>query len=314
MTSSNKIIWTLRELTITIRQRQLNKFDVNLGVSGKRGVGKSTFLFKMFNSFKKEGFLQIKHQVYNQEDVINLLAKQSFRYCWDDEAINSGYKRDFQKAGQKTLIKIITNYRDNYNIYASALPFFYSLDKDLRELIFCHIHIIERGVAVILLPLPDQIHGSDPWDTKNNIKIEVKENIRLKANPDLTFRYHKLTTFAGYIYFGPMTKKQEKRYVEIKKGKRDKNFGIENLDSEKKSFNERAFDLLIGGKLTNDGLMQMCLAEGVKYSTVRTLLNTMLKDRGEKKTLKDFYRRGSIQSVNSIKKGDISGLVPTISS
>ncbi len=314
MTFRSKIIWTLRELTTTIRQRQMNKFDVNIGVSGKRGVGKSTFLFKIFNSFKKDGFLQIKHQVYNQEDVINLLAKQSFRYCWDDEAINSGYKRDFQKVGQKNLVKIITNYRDNYNIYASALPFFYSLDKDLRELIFCHVHIIQRGVAVILLPLPDQIHGSDPWDTKNNTKIEIKENIRLKKNPDLSFRYHKLTTFAGYIYFGPMTKKQERIYQIVKQEKRAKNFGIENPNSEKKSFNERVFDLLIDGKLTNDGLMQMCLAEGVKYSTIRTLLNTMLKDRGEKKTLKDFYRKGVIQSVNSIKKGDISGLVPSISS
>src|SRR4030042_2467296 len=130
----------------------------------------STIISKIFNSFKKEGFNQRKHQVYARKDVINLLACQQFGYCWDDEAINSGYKRDFQNKGQKDLIKIITNYRDNHNIYASALPFFYSLDKDLRDLIFLHLHVIERGVAVLFLPLSDQIHTQDQWDTKNNIK------------------------------------------------------------------------------------------------------------------------------------------------
>ena len=304
----------MKELTMTLRRRQLNKFDVNIGISGKRGNGKSTLLFKIFNSFKKQGFLQIKHQVYNQDDVINLLSQQKFRYCWDDEAINSGYKRDFQKAGQKTLIKIITNYRDNYNIYASALPFFYSLDKDLRELIFCHIHIIERGVAVILLPLSDQIHGSDPWDTKNNIKIEIKENMRLKKNPDLSFRYYKLTTFAGYLYFGPMTPKQEKKYNKIKESKRAKSFGIKTSAEIQGEFKDRVYALLIDGKLTQDGLMQMCLGEGKKYTTIRNLLNSMLKDNGDTRTVKDFYRAIHLKGVHNKVKGSITNLVPSISS
>ena len=315
MTSRSKIIWTLKELTLVLRQRQLNKFDVDLGVSGKRGNGKSTLLFKIFNSFKKEGFIQEKHQVYSQEDVVKLLANQEFSFCWDDEAINSGYKRDFQHAGQKKLVKIVTNYRDNYNIYASALPFFYSLDKDLRELIFCHIHIIERGLAVILLPLPDQIHESDPWDTKKNIKIENQEHDRIRKNPELNFRYHRLTTFAGYLYFGPMTKKQEKRYLDIKKAKRAKSLLIENGDElDKGSFKDRVFKLLLDGKLNKDGLIQMCLIEGRKYSSMMTELNRMLKNIGEVKTVKDFYKTTQIKSLNNKVRGGITELVPTISS
>ena len=62
MASKSKIIWTLRELTTCIRERQLNKYDANIGVSGKRGDGKSTILFKIFNAFKKNGFNQEKHQ------------------------------------------------------------------------------------------------------------------------------------------------------------------------------------------------------------------------------------------------------------
>ncbi len=310
--SKSKVIWSLKEFTQVLRERQLNKFDCNMGISGKRGDGKSTFLFKIFNSFKKDGFKQEKNQVYSQKDVIDLLANQYFGFCWDDEAINSGYKRDFQNAGQKTLVKVVTNYRDNYNIYASALPFFYSLDRDLRELIFVHVHIAERGVAVILLPLTDQIHASDPWDTKANIKVEERESARLKKNPNLNFRYHKFTTFAGYIFFGPMTPKQEKHYKEIKSRKRSKNFGLEKKEEEL-DFKERCYKLLIEGKLTNDGLLQACLVEGRKYSSMLSELNRLLKDNGETRTAKDFFQITVIKPLNSNVKGAIDKIVPHFS-
>ncbi len=312
MASKSSVIWSIKELVEVLRQRQLNEFDCNLGVSGKRGNGKSTLLFKIFNSFKKQGFNQEKHQVYQQEHVMNLLATQEFGFCWDDEAINSGYKRDFQNSGQKTLIKMVTNYRDNFNIYASALPFFYSLDKDLRELIFCHIHIIERGVAVILLPLEDQIHASDPWDTKTNIKIEQAEMKRIKENPDLPFRYSRLTTFAGYLYFGPMTPKQKRKYKEIKKRKRANNFEGAINQETKEDFNVRVFNLLVEGKLNKDGLIQACLLEGKKYTSVLTDLNRRLKNNGETKTVKDFYKTTHIKAFNNSLQGGISDLVPQV--
>lgn len=313
MAGKNKVIYSIKELTSLLRQRQLNKFDCNLGVSGKRGDGKSTILFKIFHSFKEQGFNQKEHQVYSQDDVIRLLATQKFGFCWDDEAINSGYKRDFQKSGQKNLIKVVTNYRDNFNVYASAIPFFYSLDKDLRELIFMHIHIIERGLAVIFIPLEGQIHSQDPWDTKNNMKIEQKENERIKRNPRLPFRYHRFTTFAGYLYFGPMTKKQEEHYLKIKHEKRAKTFDIKER-TEEIPFVEKVYNLLLDDKLTKDGLIQVCLTEGRKYSSVLTQLNGLLKDNGESNTVKDFFRKNEIKSLNSQSTGSISGLVPTISS
>lgn len=309
--SSYKVVWSIKEFCDVLRKRQLNKFDCNMGVSGRRGDGKSTFLFKVFNSFKNDGFDMDKQMEYSQKAVTSLLANQRFGFCWDDEAINSGYKRDFQGAGQKTLIKVVTNYRDNYNIYGSALPFFYSLDKDLRELIFVHVHIIERGIAVILLPLDNQIHASDPWDTKENIKVEQRESLRIKKNPELPFRYHKLTTFAGYIYYGPMTPKQERKYKEIKARKRSKHFGIEE-SSEKLDFKERCYKLLIDGKLTNEGLLQACLLEDKKYTSVMSELNRMLKNNGDTKTVRNYFQTDDKSVLNSKTKGAISKLVPTI--
>lgn len=290
MVSKSSVMWSIKELVEALKLRQLNEFDVNMGVSGKRGDGKSTLINKLLLRFK--GFKQLKHQVYKREDIINLLKNQEFKYCWDDEAINSGYKRDFQNKGQKELIKTLTAYRDNFNIYATAIPFFYSLDKDLRELIFLHIHIIERGLAVLFMPLEDNMHQTDPWDTKNNAKKEEKWQKKKAENPDFRFPWHKLSTFAGYITFGDLTLKQKERYKEIKKLKRGGAFltdGKENNGGES-SFYDRVYDLLIQKKLTRDGLIQMCLVEGKKYSAVATEMNKRLTDSGITETLRKFFK------------------------
>ena len=315
MVSKSRVIWTLKELTILFRERQLNKFDVNIGISGKRGNGKSTLAFKIFNSFKKEGFNQKKHQVYSQKDVINLLSRFTFSYCWDDEAINSGYKRDFQHVGQKELIKIVTNYRDNYNVYASALPFFYSLDKALRELIFVHFHIIKRGLAVMLLPLDNQIHSQDPWDTDNNKKIEIKENKRLEKNPDAKFRYHRLTTFAGFVRFGDMSKKQRLTYEAVKQKKRSIALNIVPQEKEK-TFVERTYDLLLLRKLTTDGLLQACALNESKYHSVVSMLNTKLKTEMKEGTVSTYLRKSLIDKAKDKLEEEslaqINSMVPKV--
>lgn len=310
MQSKSQVIWSIRELTEFLRKRQQNKFDVNIGVSGLRGNGKSTLLFKIFNSFKKKGFKQNKHQVYSREDVIELLSTQEFGFCWDDEAINSGYKREFQKAAQHDLIKIVTNYRDNFNLYASALPFFYTLDKGLRELIFMHIHIIERGFAVILLPVEDQIHSQDPWDTDANKKVEAKENKRIERNPESKFRYNRLTTFAGYLYFGPMSEKQERIYKQIKKTKRGESLGVNVGVEVRLDFNDKMYKALIEGKLTKQLLQSMCLIEGKKYYAVTSQLNRMLTNAGNPKTTRDFLTPQKEEVISSKLSPQIDNIVP----
>ena len=311
MVSRASVIWTLKEVTTCIRERQLNGYDANIGVSGKRGDGKSTILFHIFNAFKKHGFNQEKHQEYSRDKIINLLANQRFGFCWDDEAINSGYKRDFQTKGRKDMIKILTNYRDNFNIIGSAIPFFYSLDRDLRELFYLHIHVIERGIAILLMPIEASIHTTDPWDTKNNIKIEMQENARIKKDPNAKFRYHRFTTFVGYLYFGPMTEKQENIYKEIKQRKRALTFNIEGQE-EVIDFNQKIYNALIEGKITQEVLQQMCLIEGKKYSSVTTMLNIMLRDNGIGKTVKDFLIKQRPKGFLNNNKEQIDTLLPDL--
>ena len=327
VTTKSSVIWTMAELVKVLKQRQDNEYDVNIAVSGKRGDGKSTLILKLFKRFK--GFKQKKHQVYSREDIINLLKKQQFSFCWDDEAINSGYKREFQTKGQHELIKIITTYRDNFNIFASAIPFFYSLDKDLRELVFLHIHIIKRGLAIISMPLQDNIHQTDPWDTKNNSKKEEGWQLKKIKDPEFRFPYHRLSTFIGYLKFSDATEKQKALYKQIKIEKRG--FAFDNNEATKEHYEldlvEKLYKKIMDGKIGLEGLKQTCILENQKYTNVSHRLNKMLqnnnmsnslrfylkdyaeKQRKDKRTWKDkkdydkqFYEKNRVELLRKQKK------------
>jgi hypothetical protein len=304
------IIFSITDIAKIIQARQENEFDSNIGICGDRGDGKSTLGSKIFYKIKR--FNPWTHQVYSQDNVIKLLRSQVKGKCFDDEAINSGYKRDFQDRGQKQLIKILTNYRDNFNTYVGALPNFFSLDKDLRDLIFMVLHVIERGLAVVHLPLQGRMYSQDRWDAKNNAKIEQAWHNKLKQNLNFKIPYHKLSTFAGYLYFTDLFPKQKELYKEVKRVKRAGAHSDSAEEAKEETLKERIYKALTEGKLTQEGLMQFCLMHGKKYSSVCSTLNIMLKDRGTGKTMKQYFsekqKENAINGVNQV-----TDLVPDLS-
>lgn len=304
------ITWSIKDIVEVIRGRQSNEFDGNLAVSGDRGNGKSTVINKIFHRFKD--FKPWKHQVYNREDVIHLLKTEKFGKCWDDEAINSGYKRNFQEKGQQELIKILTAYRDNYNLFASAIPSFFSLDKDLRELYFIHLHVIERGIAIVHMPLQGRLYSQDRWDAKYNAKIEENWSKRMQKDPNFKPPYHKLSTFRGFLFFNDMTKAQKELYLKVKSTKRADAFLTDSERQRKKevSFLDKLYNLLLERKLTIEGIKQMCLMEGKKYSSVNASLNRMLSDKGENKTMKEYLQQTDSTAFHSNVQAEINNILP----
>lgn len=305
------VVFTIKDIVEIIGTRQLNEFDSNGAVSGDRGNGKSTLIDKILLRFP--GFNPWKHQVYDRESVISLLKSEKRGTIWDDEAINSGYKRNFQNKGQQELIKILTAYRDNYNTYWSAIPNFFSLDKDLRDLYFIHIHIIERGIAIVHMPLQGRLYSQDRWDAKYNAKVEEGWSKRIQKDINFKCPYHKLSTFRGYLFFGDITEKQKKLYKLIKRTKRNESFltDEERAKSKELSFMDKLFNLLIKNKLTANGIMQLCLIEDKKYSSINASLNRMLKDKGETKTVKDFLQQSHNKGFHNKIQDEINNIIPT---
>lgn len=304
------VIWSVKEIAQILQIRtQSKEFDGNIAVTGDRGNGKSTVINKLFYRFKL--FEPWKHQVYNRDDVISLLTEQEKSLCWDDEAINSGYKRNFASAAQQDLIKILTAYRDNYNIYASAIPNFFSLDKDLRDLYFLHLNVIERGIAVVHMPLSNRIYSQDKWDADYNKKVEARWSKKMMSKPDFKPPFHKLSTFVGYLYFNDITQRQKDLYKLIKKEKRKRAFATNIKGEEVVPFIKRVYDLLLQKKLTRDGLMQMALVEGKKFNSVQSDLNRMLKDDGRRETVSEMYWEDPKKPFHSSTTDQINSIIPS---
>ena len=105
-----------------------------------------------------------------------------------------------------------------------------------------------------------------------------------------------------------MTPKQERKYLEIKKRKRALVLGIESIEPTL-DFNQKIYNALTEGKLTKEGLQQMCLAEGKKYSTMTSMINGMLTDAGEERTMTQFFKDRKRDNEKDSKK-EINELLP----
>lgn len=291
------IRWSTNELAEIIKQRIMNKFDSNIAVTGWTGLGKSTILFQLFNKFPD---FKIKDKLtYKRDEMIKLIKDYKFSYCWHDELISAGNKRRFYDVEQVQLIEILTQYRNNFNIVGGAVPIFFSLDKELLKLFGMHINIIARGIGIVHLPREGRMYTDDLWDVKINSKLEEKWSQAKQKNPNFKIPYHKYTTFAGYVYFPAMTPKQEEFYEKLKAEKRGDNKERKDEQPEE-NFYVKTLNLVKEKKLDESGLLQICLFNGKKLSSVKSRLNQMLKDEGSSQTLNEFFKETKQNTNNNI--------------
>lgn len=290
------ITWSINDIVRIAKERQNNKFDMIIAISGARGNSKSSFLFKFFSKIK--GFRPWKHQIYSRNDVMKLLEGTKFGCIFDDEAIRTGYKRNFFDQDQKLLIQMFNMYRDNFNIYGLAVPNFYSLDKDVRDLVKIHIHMVERGFGVVHFPKDGSLYSEDKWDIKQNKRVEDRWARARMKNPNYSPKYNRLTTFAGYIKFSDLTPKQRELYEDVKVTKRKAVYEEEmKKEEDGGGFYDRIIIRLKNGEISRKILEEICLANGLKLSAVQNLLNTKFRDGGVKERLRDYFNKADKQMI-----------------
>lgn len=293
------IIWDLKDIMEVIWGCQLNKYDIVIYVDGKRGLGKSTLSYKICS--RMPDFKPKRDIVFTREDVNKLLASKYYGTIFADEMVNVAHNRDFYLQDQKDLIKQINMYRDSCNLFIGCIPFFMRLDTQMLELCKIRLTCVRRGVALVQIQI-GSLYSNDPWDIKNNLKIESKFVGKGKRVP-----YYKLSTYKGILHFSDLTPKQRKIYEKIKRLKR----GYIMKDKEelkvKKSDNtkmKQVYDLLINGHIKDmDSFAMACNELKVKYDYGRRHINTILKDNGiYNKTLKDFMEKKPKKQKSESKK------------
>lgn len=298
-------VYTITEIAKLLKDRTQNHYDGNVIVSGGTGEGKSTIIFKIFKKFPN--FKLQDKLVYDRGEMLHLIKDFKKSYIFADELISSFFKRTFWDRLQGELIQALNMYRSNFNIFCGAVPIFYSLDKELLKCFALHIQIIKRGIAIIHAPISARNFSDDPWDVKHNQRLEDEWSKRRQKNPNFKPPIWKYSTFQGYVFFSSLTKKQEEIYEKLKEEKR--RLADPNIIKEetKDNFYDKILDMIKNGQMNEQGLLQICLFNNKKLSSVKVRLNQKLKDSGSEKTLGDILKpKGDLslsnQEINLINK------------
>lgn len=284
------IVWTLKDIKESIEEMTSAevKFDSIIFIEGNRGLGKSTLGYKICSGLKIEHpFSPKRDLVYSREETIQHLASKINGVIFSDEMINVAYKRDFYQEGQKDLLKGFDMYRDSRNVFIGCIPKFIDLDVKIQKVCKLRLSVIRRGVALVQMQLPS-IYSNDPWDVRNNQRIESKWALKGTRNP----RYGQLTTCRGILYFGDLTKKQRDEYDAIKFEKRghifDKFTNEELMTDPEQIFMRNIKKEMKAGKVTPQSFELLCTIQGKNIDSIRRKINTSLKEEGDDKRWKDY--------------------------
>lgn len=303
--SKTLLIWTIKDLVYCIDSMLKKDFDCVIFIEGKRSLGKSTLAYKIALNCRSLSklFNPYKDILYKRYDVLQAIARRYHQVIFADELVNIAYKRDFYEKEQKDLIKALNMYRDNLNLFIGCIPRFVDLDTDLQGICKIRITVVRRGVALIHRQVPS-IYTRDPWDVKNNQKIEAKFTTTRTKNP----KYVKLTTVIGLLRFGDLRPQSKRIYLAIKKEKRNQILSDEEelarLQDPEVTFYNNLFERVKKRELTPKILREICLVNNKKYNAVRDKLNAKLKEIDYNYRLKDF-----ISFNNNVRIKDTFGIV-----
>ena len=296
-------VWSIKNLIEAWKGRLDNDFDCIVIVDGGTGQGKSTLVNKAL--LRMKGFKPWKDQLYARDEVLDQIAQKQKGIIWADELVNIAHNRNFYEPDQILLVKRLNMYRDHNNLYIGCVPEFQSVDPQLLRLAHMRITIVRRGVALIQMPMRS-LYSKDPWDMKNNSKIEAKWALKGTKNP----RYARLTTARGLLFFEDMTEMQRKLYKEIKRVKREKIYGeLANLENQKdpeKIFYSNLIDEMRSGKVNKDNFAIICKIAGKKYRSTQIRINEILRERGENERFRDLINSNN----NMVKKDDLGFKIP----
>ena len=284
------LVFRMKEIAEICRQWQDSEFDGIIVFDGRRGLGKSTGAIKLAKAMKRKFTLK-RDILFSREDVMHHLATRKSAILINDEAINTVYNRDFFAETQKKILKMLNMYRDSCNVVIWCVPNFYDLDKQFRSLVKMRIHVIRRGVAVIHSPNQSS-YSTDNWDTVVNEKIERKWAEKKIFKP----KYHRLTTFRGFLRYRKLNEHDAPIYDAVKQEKRIKIYEEEMgyTDKTQNSFELNLLEQIKKGNVTGEQLRQACILSNKKYTVVRTWIASRLRDEGYS---------GGLQALESQKKG-----------
>lgn len=202
--------------------------DVNLGMAGMTGEGKSTCLYQIFKHYCKIAgikwdwdFLtwdrkELLNWIDGDEDGVGQKTEYSPIMC--DELISMFYKRNWYDENQKSSVELLNKCRDRHLFIAGAVPNFWDLDGGILTRFRFYLYVKERGEAWIFKQ-DNNPFASDTWNLASNKKVFVKNK-----NP------YKCPNFLGILRFDDFDADEKLLYYDIRNKKR---IGTEGQNTNK---------------------------------------------------------------------------------
>ena len=192
--------------------------DVNLGVAGMTGEGKSTCLYQIFKEYAKIAGIAWEWDflTWDRKELLDWIdgddegknQKPEFSPIMCDELISMFYKRNWYDENQKNSVELLNKCRDRHLFIAGAVPNFWDLDGGILTRFRFYLYIKQRGEAWIFQQESNPF-ASDTWNIASNKKLFQKHKLPYKC-----------PNFLGILKFGDFDAEEKVQYYDIRNKKR----------------------------------------------------------------------------------------------
>lgn len=220
------IIVSMKDFAKTSHQILLSDRDVNLGVAGFTGEGKSCFISQFLKEYSKIAGVDFNfhnNMTWNRKELMTWIdgdkkskivdglrdgQKPEFTPIQVDELFTLFFKRNWYEDGQIEAISTLNMCRDRHLLIAGGIPNFWDLDGAFCNRIRFYVYIPSRGKAWIF-EQENNPFSTDPWNKTHN-----KQNFRRYKVP------YKLPNFICEIHYDDWTPEEKKDYYAVRNTKR----------------------------------------------------------------------------------------------
>ena len=214
-----KRIVSMRDAAILIHRMLRSDRDVNIGVAGFTGEGKSTFTTKLCKEYSDVAGVHwgFDHMTWDRDEMMTWIdgkgeSKEGqlpeYSIIVPDELFLMFYRRNWYDDGQISAIATFNMCRDRHLLVAGNVPNFWNLDGAFQERIRFYVYIPKRGVAWVF-EQENNPFSKDQWNALENLKSFRK------------FRHpYNCPNFSFEIHFDDWDEEEKKEYYEIRNTKR----------------------------------------------------------------------------------------------
>lgn len=193
--------------------------DVNIGVSGFTGEGKSCFLTQLFFEYSKISHIPwtFEHMTWSRKELLGWIDGTKDNKIEQlpegsailvDELFMLFYKRNWYDEGQIDAIGTLNMCRDRHLLIGGNIPSFWDLDGSFSSRIRFYIFIPMRGIAWVFQQ-ENNPFAVDVWNRAKNEKA-----FRRMTDPYL------LPNFLCEIHYPDWTPSQKREYYKVRNSKR----------------------------------------------------------------------------------------------